>query len=127
VIFVGAFCFEAFDHVEGSPGWRMVSDFGCTTVPIEAVGVGHARGLLAEAGIVIGVGVSTDDEEVVHGPCEWEFVSETGRGEDLAVLRVEPDTEAGDFEWLVDTIAAIKSGETFEHKGDLDSDEADDD
>jgi hypothetical protein len=48
----------------------MVGSFGRPRVSVKDVVVGHARDLLAEAGVVIGVDVSTDDEEVVHGRLE---------------------------------------------------------
>lgn len=105
----------------------MESDFGSTTVSIDDLRAGHADDLLAEANVVIAIDATTHEEEVVHGRDEWELASATGHDEDLVVLRVELDMEAGDFEWLVDAIEAMESGETNEEGDDRDSDEEDDD
>jgi hypothetical protein len=64
---------------------------------------------------------------VVHGHDEWELASATGHDEDLVVLRVELDMEAGDFEWLVDAIETMESGDAFEEDDDSADDEEDDD
>ena len=89
----------------------MVSDFGGTTVSIDDLRAGHADDLLAEADVVIAIDATTHEEEAVHGCEEWELASATGHDEDLAVLRVELDMEAGDFEWLVDAIETMESDE----------------
>jgi hypothetical protein len=103
----------------------MESDFDSTTIAIDDLRAGHADDLLAEADVVIAIDASTSEEEVVHGREEWELASATGLDEDLVVLRVELDMEAGDFEWLVDAIEAIESGDAEEHGDDLDGDEED--
>jgi hypothetical protein len=105
----------------------MESDFDSTTVSIEDLRAGHAEDLLAEADVVIAIDATTHEEEVVHGREEWELASATGHDEELVVLRVELDMNAGDFEWLVDAIEAIEGGETNEEGDDLDGDEEDDD
>lgn len=103
----------------------MESDFGSTTVSIDDLRAGHADDLLAEADVVIAIDASTHEEEVVHGRDEWELASATGHDDDLVVLRVELDMEAGDFEWLVDAIEAMESGDTCEEAGDIENDEED--
>jgi len=104
----------------------MDSDFGSTTMSIDDLRAGHADDLLADADVVIAIDASTHEEEVVHGRDEWELASATGHDEDLVVLRVELDMEAGDFEWLVDAIEAIDSDDTREEADDIeDDDEAD--
>jgi hypothetical protein len=104
-----------------------VSDFGATTVSIDDLRAGHADDLLAEADVVIAIDANTHEEEVVHGRDEWELASATGHDEDLVVLRVELDMEAGDFEWLIDALEAIEGSQTDKDSDDLDSDGEDDD
>lgn len=102
----------------------MVSGFGSTTVSIDNLHAGHTSDLLAEADVVIAVDVGTHEEEAVYGRHGWELASQTGHEEDLLVLRVELDVESGDLEWLVE---AIETGETDEHRDDLENNEEDDD
>ena len=103
-----------------------MSDLGGTTISIDDVRAGHAGHLLAEADVVVVVDSSSDEEEVVYGRHEWELASAAGYEEDLVVLRVELDMEAGDLEWLVDTIEAVRSGEMDERGDDAACDEEDD-
>lgn len=101
----------------------MISDFGGTTVYIDDLRSGYAGGLPAEADVIIAVDVSTREKEVVYGRHAGERASETGREEDLFVLRVELDVDSGDLDWLVDAIEAIESGETDEDEDDLENNE----
>ena len=104
-----------------------MSEFGSTTVSIDDLRAARADDLLAEADVVIAIDASTHEEEVVHGRQEWELACATEHDEDLVVLRVELDMEAGDFEWLVDAIEAMENSRMEEHDDELDSGEEDDD
>jgi hypothetical protein len=88
-----------------------VSDLDGTTISIDELRAGYASDLLAEADVVIAVDVTADEEEVIYGRHAWDLSTATGYEEDLVILRVELDMEAGDLEWLVDTIEAIERGE----------------
>jgi hypothetical protein len=103
-----------------------MSDLGSTTVSIDDLRTGDASDLLAEADVVIAVDASTHEEEVVRGRHEWALAAETEREEELVVLRVELDMEAGDLEWLIDAIEALESGEAEEQRDDLEDDKEDD-
>ena len=102
-----------------------MSDLDGTTISIDELRESQASDLLAEVDVVIAVDASTGEQEVVHGRDEWEVATATGHEDDFVVLRVELDMEAGDLEWLVDTIEALVTGEIDEHGGDLDADEDD--
>ena len=91
-----------------------MSDSDGETVSIDDLRAGDAEDSLAEADVVIAVDATSDEEEVVYGRHEWDIASASGREADLMVLRVELDLEAGDLEWLVEMVEAIKSGEADE-------------
>jgi len=104
-------------HLEGR---LTVSDSGSTTVSIDDVRSGLVGDLLTEADVIIAVDVNTREEEAVRGRYEWELACETGHEDDLLVLRIELDADAGDLEWLVD---AIENGETYQRGDGRENDE----
>ncbi len=104
-----------------------MSDLDGTTISIDDLRSGHAGDVLAEADVVFAVDENAGEEEVVYGRHEWELATATGHEEDLVVVRVELDMEAGELEWLVDKIEALVTGEMDEPAGNFDTDEDDDD
>jgi hypothetical protein len=96
-----------------------MSGFDSTTVSVADVRLGHANDLLAQADVVIAVDTGSHDEEVVLGRHAWELASDSGHDEDLVVLRVELDMDAGDVEWLAELIAAIEIDRRDELEDDL--------
>lgn len=102
----------------------MASDFEGTTVSVDDVRAGYASHLLAEADVVVAVDVNTHEEEVVRGQHEWDLASVAER-EDLAIVRVELDMEAGDLEWLVETVETVAGG--VDREGEEDFERGEDD
>ncbi|MGD8451917.1 MAG: hypothetical protein PVJ57_08870 [Phycisphaerae bacterium] len=104
-----------------------MSNFDGATISIDELRGRECRELLAEADVVIAIDAATHDEEVVYGRHEWDLATAASEEDELVVLRVELDMEAGDLEWLVEMIEAVESGELDEPDDDLDAEDDVDD
>lgn len=103
-----------------------MNDLGDISVSIDDLRTGNPGDLLGEADVIIALDANTREEEIVRGRHEWEIATATGHEEDLTVVRVELDMEAGDLEWLLDAVEAIESDEMDDRGDSFDADDEDD-
>ena len=94
-----------------------MGNFFCTTISLEDLQSGDTRRLLAEADVVVAVDVRTGEEEAILGGEEWDRARETAREDELAVLRIELDTESDDPDTLAEVIEEFQPGELNEDEG----------
>lgn len=89
----------------------MLNEFDHEVISMEDIRQGSGREEIASADVVIAFDPHTESEEVLHGLADWEAAQRSEEPAELAVVRVELDTE-DDLEEVAELLNDLRTDES---------------